>query len=118
MKMELSKSFTNKNVRLVKLNYGEEVIGFTDGLAEDGSITLEKIIRVVVMPGNRATGAQPSIGFADFVPWVKEERMTFKAKDIMLLLTPKDEIVKEYKAMFSGIITPDSQTIKLPGLGS
>jgi hypothetical protein len=101
-----------KEIKLVKLMYGEEVIGTVASVGEAG-IRLKDVIRLIVMPGNAATKQAPSIGFADYVPWVKEKDFFFKDDHVMHVLEPNEEIQREYRKMFSNLDIPSGGNLIL-----
>jgi hypothetical protein len=99
-----------KKIRLVKLWHGEEVIGTVASEGEAG-IRLKDVIRLIVMPGNAAAKQAPSIGFADYVPWVKEKDFFFKDAHVMHVLEPNQEIQNEYRKMFSSLDLPTGSNL-------
>jgi len=113
-----------QNVRLLKLNNGEELVGLTDGKVKDGLIRLDKIIRIIMIPPSRE-GEQPKIAFADYVPWVYTVGSSTKTEDRKAkyfyereLLHPpmevQDQLEKEYRSLWSGLALPEGSNLILP----
>ena len=91
------------NVKLVRITSGEDLI--CDLLNEtDDSITFNDAI-VAVPAGNG------QIGFAPWSPLLSKDvkELTIDKKFVMYVSEPQDQILSEYKSMFSKIISPSTK---------
>ena len=85
------------NVKLIRITSGEDLI--CDLLNEtDDSITFNDAI-VAVPAGNG------QIGFAPWSPLLSKDDKKF----VMYVSEPQDQILTEYKSMFSKIIAPSTK---------
>ncbi len=91
------------NVKLVRITSGEDLI--CDLLNEtDDSVTFTDAI-VAVPAGNG------QIGFAPWSPLLSKDvkELTIDKKFVMYVSEPQDQILTEYKSMFSKIISPSTK---------
>jgi hypothetical protein len=91
------------NVKLVRITSGEDLI--CDLLNEtDDSVTFTDAI-VAVPAGNG------QIGFAPWSPLLSKDvkELTIDKKFVMYVSEPQDQILTEYKSMFSKIIAPSTK---------
>ncbi len=91
------------NVKLVRITSGEDLI--CDLLNEtDDSVTFTDAI-VAVPAGNG------QIGFAPWSPLLSKDvkELTIDKKFVMYVSEPQDQILSEYKSMFSKIISPSTK---------
>ena len=86
-----------ENIQLIRLQSGEQVIS-------EVSDSLELINPVALVPTQD--------GNINFVPWCplaeKDTPVTVKEANVVYYATPNEELVKNYKEIFSPIITPQN----------
>lgn len=100
------------NILGIKLVTGEEIISNVT-ITEDGRFKLENSVQLRMVPPQRP-GGEPAMGFAPFPALSKQTRESFTIVEpihIVYTYTPDDEIVTNYRAAFSGIVTPTKQII-------
>lgn len=88
------------NVQLVRVTSGEDII--CDLIEEtDDSVTFENAI-IAIPAGNG------QISFAPWSPLLSKEvkSLTISKKFVMYIAEPQDQMVDEYKSIFSPIIAP------------
>ena len=91
------------NIQLIRLQSGEQVLGEYDTSTEiDGTFTLKNPVALVpTQDGN-----------INFVPWspLAEEGSLINVRidNVVYYATPNEELIKNYKDIFSPIITPKS----------
>ena len=91
------------NVKLIRITSGEDLI--CDLLNEtDDSVTFTDAI-VAVPAGNG------QIGFAPWSPLLSKDvkELTIDKKFVMYISEPQEQILTEYKSMFSKIISPSTK---------
>ena len=85
------------HIQLIRLQSGEQVIS-------EVSDSLELINPVALVPTQD--------GNINFVPWCplaeKDTPVTVKEANVVYYATPNEELVKNYKEIFSPIITPQN----------
>ena len=92
------------NVKVLRINTGEEVI---TSIVEDNEDTL--VIKDPIVAYNSGEG---QIGFGPWAPLVKNgEDITVDKKYIVYISEAQDEVVGQYKKMFSTIETPSKKLI-------
>lgn len=85
-------------IKLVRLHTGEDVLA--DVTVEGDDVTLNKPIRVVLMPDGSA-------GMMPFLALSKEEVVKIPSRFIVYQLEPEDELMNVYNSRFgSGIVVP------------
>jgi len=100
------------NILGIKLVTGEEIIADVS-FTEDGRFNLTNSVQLRLMPPQRP-GAEPGMGFAPFPPLAKQGKdVTTLVEPIHIVYTytPDDVIIDNYRATFSGILTPSKQII-------
>lgn len=100
------------NILGIKLVTGDEIIAEVS-FTEDGRFNLTNSVQLRLMPPQRP-GAEPSMGFAPFPPLAKQgKNVTTIVEPIHIVYTyiPDDVIIDNYRATFSGIVTPTKQII-------
>ena len=90
------------NIKLIRMQSGEEVVA---DLVEDRGETLVLSNPIVMVPGRDGT-----VGFAPWAPLLAEDvkELEIRASFTVYLSLPNDDIVENYKKIFSPIITPSS----------
>lgn len=87
------------NIKLIKFSNGEEIVGDVTEVKALEGYKIENAIRIVIMPPQTPEG-KPVVGFAAFIPYVDDKVFTIQRKDIMLIATPSQVIVDQWKAIF------------------
>tara|TARA_B100001559_G_scaffold98264_1_gene82240 strand:- start:4311 stop:4595 length:285 start_codon:yes stop_codon:yes gene_type:complete len=91
-------------VKVLRMNTGEEVI-YTQISEDENSIEVEHPL--VAIPN-----AQGQVGFAPWSTLAKDENTIKVSKDyIVYVIDARDEIVENYKKIFSPIETPSKKLI-------
>lgn len=91
-------------VKVLRMNTGEEVI-YTQISEDENSIEVEHPL--VAIPN-----AQGQVGFAPWSTLAKDENTIKVSKDyIVYVIEARDEIVENYKKIFSPIETPSKKLI-------
>ena len=88
------------NVKLIRMHSGEDVI--TDLISE----TAEELVisnPIVLVPGRDGT-----VGFAPWSPVISPDvkELRIRASYTVYVTEPNDDVVRNYKDIFSTIITP------------
>tara|TARA_B100001113_G_C20976392_1_gene564114 strand:+ start:244 stop:537 length:294 start_codon:yes stop_codon:yes gene_type:complete len=95
-----------KNIQLIRLSSGEELIADVDlnGIDTDTVILKEAICLIPAGEGK--------IGFMPFMPYTKAEKgLEIDMKWIMFMVDPLDELVDQHRAATSGISVPDKKIV-------
>ncbi len=91
-------------VKVLRMNTGEEVI-YSEISEDENSIEVEHPL--VAIPN-----AQGQVGFAPWSTLAKDENTIKVSKDyIVYVIDARDEIVENYKKIFSPIETPSKKLI-------
>lgn len=91
-------------VKVLRMNTGEEVI-YSEISEDENSIEVEHPL--VAIPN-----AQGQVGFAPWSTLAKDENTIKVSKDyIVYVIEARDEIVENYKKIFSPIETPSKKLI-------
>jgi len=91
-------------VKVLRMNTGEEVI-YTEISEDENTIEVEHPL--VAIPN-----AQGQVGFAPWSTLAKDENTIKVSKDyIVYVIDARDEIVENYKKIFSPIETPSKKLI-------
>jgi|LakMenE18May11ns_1017448.scaffolds.fasta_scaffold9956455_3 hypothetical protein len=100
------------NILGIKLVTGEEIVADVT-FTEDGRFKLTNSVQLRLMPPQRP-GTEPSMGFAPFPALAKQGKdVTTVIEPLHIVYTyePEDVIIDNYRAAFSGIVTPTKQII-------
>jgi hypothetical protein len=101
------------NLKILKMISGEELLA--EVLTEtDTHITTKNPVRVIVMP-SKANPQTPTVGFAPWADFSEEKEFTIHKAHVIVSMKPVQEFVSQYNAMFSGIVTPPSSKLIIPG---
>jgi len=88
-------------IRLLRLQSGEQVISEVSIYRDD---SVELLNPVALVPNNE--------GSINFVPWsplsAKDTPVCVKEANLVYYATPNEELVRNYKEIFSTIITPQN----------
>jgi hypothetical protein len=97
-------------IKGIKLVTGEEVIADVEN-SGDNRYKLTNSVQIRLVPPQIA-GSSPSMGFVPFPSFGKENQsILVEPLHVVYLYDPVEDIVSNYKSMFSGIITPSSKQI-------
>jgi hypothetical protein len=96
------------NVKIVKLLTGEEVIGevVEDNNSTTNSIVFKNTLSIVINPTSKG------ITFG-FVPWgpMVDGNKTISYNHVVYIGSPTEDLVENYKGMFSSVITPPPKSL-------
>ena len=95
-----------KNIQLIRLTSGEEVIADVDlnGIDTDTIILKDAIVLIPAGEGK--------IGFMPFMPYTKaSDGLEVDMKFVMFMVEPVSDLVKQHTEATSGIVVPDSKVI-------
>jgi hypothetical protein len=94
-----------KDIKLLRLTSGEEIIAEIDRSGKETEITITDAI--IMIPAGEG-----KIGFMPFMPYTKAKNgLTLKLADIMFMTDPMDELLNQFKQARSGIVTPPQGVI-------
>lgn len=89
------------NVKLIRLQTGEDLIANVTEDADKSVITLENPCMIYVRPN----GASASVGITKWMPYAKAKNIELDKRWIVVLTEPDDDLANEYnKAFGSGIV--------------
>jgi len=95
-------SIMEKNMKLVRLTSGEEIIGKVEDLSN--------VIKI--KDGFNMVATEPGkIGFIPFMAYAKDEEFVIDKSHVMMMCEPVDELVDQIRTMTSGIVVPDKKVI-------
>jgi len=93
-----------KNMKLVRLSSGEEIIGNVE-VHSDNSITITNGYSLIPV-------GEGKIGFMPFMAYTKaKDGITIPERLVLFTVEPKDELLAQIKSMDSGIVVPPKQGI-------
>ena len=89
-------------IKLLRMQSGEEVIA---EMIKEGEYTYTISNPIVMVPGQDG-----NIGFANWCPFASKDvkEIVMRASYVVFVTDPNEQIVENYKTMFSTIITPQS----------
>jgi hypothetical protein len=96
------------NVKYIKLLNGEELSA--EVVTEDLKTTIKNPIRLVLMP-SKADPKNPQVGLAPWAEFSDDKEIVLDRSHILCIMTPIQEIVNQYNAIFGGILAPSSKLI-------
>ena len=102
----------NMNILGLKLVTGEEIVSNVE-YTPDGKYRLVDAVQLRIMPP-QMRGGEPSMGFVPFPALAKLSSQNFVDLEpihVVYSYTPDDSVVDNYRAAFSGIVTPSKQLI-------
>jgi hypothetical protein len=99
-----------KNIRVVKLVTGEDILAEID--EDETHVIITNPVRIAVMPGQNG---QPNIGFAPWPVHAEQEsgsEYLVHKKHIVYHYTPAQEYLNNYNQIFgSGIVLPPTKQL-------
>ena len=94
-----------KTIKLIRLVSGEEIIAEQEDIPNSTNILIKDAI--VLIPAGEG-----KIGIMPFMPYTEAKKgLVLKAKDIMFMVDPVEDLVAQFKTARSGIVTPPSNKI-------
>ena len=95
------------NVKLIRMNSGEDVIA--DLISQEAE-TLVLSNPIVLVPGQGGT-----LGFAPWSPVISPDvkEITIKSNYVVFMSEPNEDVVNNYNQIFSPIVTPGSKGLIL-----
>lgn len=103
------------NVKLIRMLTGEDIIAevISDAINSQ-KILIKNPVRVMLIP-NKSTPQTPTVGFAPWFEFTEDKNFELDMTHVLCIMTPLKEFVNQYNATFSGIITPKTSGLILPG---
>lgn len=101
------------NLKILKMISGEEILAEITN-ETDTHISLKNPVRIIVMP-TKANPATPTVGFAPWADFSEEKEFTVHKAHVIVSMKPVMEFINQYNSMFSGIVTPPSSKLIIPG---
>jgi len=99
------------DIKILKLNTGEEVLGEIESESETEFVICNPVGVAIV----RGKDGQPNVGFAPFplhAEQKKDQTIAFSKKNVVYSYVPAKEFVDNYNQIFgSGIVLPNKQLI-------
>lgn len=100
-----------KNVKIVKLVTGEELLTDVEIRQQTPSkYLLKNVVMIAIMP-SRSQQAQASIGLAPWMPYAENEPVEVSAEHVVYMAKPVTEMLNQYNSIFGGIVTPSKSLI-------
>lgn len=97
-----------ENVKIIRLLTDEIIAEIID--QDNTTVTVKNPLRIVVIP-NKTDPKNPSVGFAPYCEWIKNEELILSQTAVVFIGDPIDVFLKQYITQFSGLIVPDTQII-------
>ena len=94
------------DIKIVRLQTGEEVICKCTVDSKNGTVTMKKAAIIIPV-------GQGQIGLSPFMPYANNtDGVTVKDKHIMFIVTPVEEFLNEYNTGFgSGLVVPGAKDL-------
>ena len=90
---------TEKNIKLIRLVSGEEIIAEVTNSSKDGYTVKDAIVMIPAGEGK--------IGIMPWMPHTKASNgLQIRKVDIMFMVEPVEDLVAQFKQAKSGIVTP------------
>lgn len=105
----------SKNIMILKLISGEEiictVISYLSGT--EGSYVIKNPAAIALIPPS-SQHQQPSIGLGPWMPYTnKDAEIHISKSHVIVAVEPVEQMVNNYKSIFSTIITPPKTLLQL-----
>jgi len=97
-----------KNVKIIRLTTGEDVIGDIDEYADH--IVLKKSF--VLIPRQMAPGQPIQLMLSPWQPYTDDGEVKVMIDKVITMINPKSDIKKNYEENTSGILQPSAQESK------
>ncbi len=96
---------SDKNIKLMRLVSGEEIIAEVSNSSKDGYTVKDAIVMIPAGEGK--------IGIMPWMPYTKANKgLTVRKQDIMFMVEPVEDLVNQFKQSRSGIVTAPAGVIK------
>ena len=90
---------TKKQIKLIRLTSGEEIIA---EISHELNSTIIVYDAIIIIP----TG-QGKIGFMPWMPYTRAKNgLILRKEDIMFIIDPIQDLIDQFKSARSGIVTP------------
>lgn len=96
------------NIKLVRLISGEEVMGDISTL--DGYYTINEPVALRWVPSQEDPQV-PKLMMASLIPHSEEDDVHIHERHVLFEIEPVEELVSEYNALHSNIITPPKKEL-------
>lgn len=97
----------SKNVRLLRLLTGEEIIAeVTRETAVE--LTIKNPIRILLIPASDAQmkNGNPTVAFAPWMQFTKDDTVSLKKDHVLVNSEPLEQFLEQYNRTFGNIIMP------------
>ena len=104
-----------KEVKILRLTTGEDVIGKIEHSVSTNLITIEKAF--VIIPMQQQPGKPVQLMMSPYMPYSADDEVIISDDKVMTIVKPKPEILKSYQQNTSSILAPKPELItetKLP----
>lgn len=97
----------SKNVRLLRLLTGEEILA-TVVRESNSELTIKNPIRIILMPATEEEmrAGKPTVAFAPWMQFTKDETVSLKKDHVLVNAEPLDQFMEQYNRTFGNIIMP------------
>lgn len=90
---------SNKNIKLMRLVSGEEIIAEVTNSSKDNYTVKDAIVMIPAGEGK--------IGFMPWMPYTKAHKgLNVRKQDVMFMVEPMEDLVDQFIQARSGITTP------------
>ena len=102
-----------KNVRVIRLQTGEDVIAdIKDGPSHqtpDGSEQISLTQAFVIIPMQGKPGQPVQLMMTPYMPYSADDEIVIEKDKVVTIVKPKDDILNSYEQNTSSILTPQSK---------
>lgn len=104
-----------KNIKLIRLINGSEVLGETVRHEKyENLLIVKNPVLIMVMP-SRTDPKSPQVGFAPFNQFSDDKEVMFDTQHVLCIMNPVSEFINQYNTMFgSGLVIPDKPSLIVP----
>ena len=100
-----------KNVKLLRLKSGEDVIADVTLVDTEDTIKLEN--PAMLMPTGQQQGGHMLMGFGPWAPFSDDKNFEIPRDWLVYISTPNKDLLNQYNSVFgSGIVVPDMKVGK------
>ena len=90
---------TKKQIKLLRLTSGEEIIAEISHELNNTIIVYDAILMI--------PAGQGKIGFMPWMPYTRAKNgLVLRKQDVMFIIDPIQDLIDQFKAVRSGIVTP------------
>lgn len=98
------------NIKNFRLITGEDVIAKYEVNYDTGNYKLIEPLQISMFPPS-GTRTAPSLGFVPFPMASNDKEVNVNVEHIIFMVDPAEDVVQQYKQIFSEILTPTSSII-------